>query len=380
MVDQPIRMGMVGGGRDAFIGGVHRMAARLDDSMRLVAGALSSTPQKSIASGRDLGLDESRCYGSWQDMLTTEASLPADERIEVVVIVTPNHVHYAVAKAAMEAGFHVVCDKPLVLTTEEAEDLEATQRRVGKVFAVTYNYTGYPMVKQARDIVQSGGIGVVRKVMVEYLQGWLATPLEQSGQKQAHWRTDPATAGAGGAMGDIGSHAENIISFVTGLEIAQLNAQVVTHVDGRSLDDDTTVLLRFNNGATGILTASQICPGCRNGLGLRIWGETGGLEWRQEEPNHLIQTSLEGPDIVHRTGDPSLCDAAICATRLPGGHPEAFVEAFANVYRGAAAAIRAGRDDGETFGYPDVHAGVRGVKFINTVVEGDGCGWIQFVQ
>ena len=378
MAERPIRMGMVGGGRDAFIGAVHRMAARLDDSMRLVAGALSANPEKAKASGEDLGLEPARCYGSWEDMLAAEQRMPEDERMEVVVIVTPNHVHFPVAKAAMEAGFHVVCDKPMVLTADEAQALVAAQQSSGQVFAVTYNYTGYPLVRAARDIVQSGGIGTIRKVMVEYLQGWLATPLEQFGQKQADWRTDPARAGAGGAMGDIGSHAENLVSYVTGLRIASFCSDVVTHVPDRAIDDDTSVLLRFEGGATGMLTASQVCPGCRNGLRLRVWGERGGLEWRQEQPNELRQTALDGPDLVHRTADADLGDAAGHATRLPGGHPEAFVEAFANIYRGAAAAVHAGRDDGAAFGYPDVTDGARGVRFINAVVAASGQGWTEF--
>jgi len=356
-----IRMGMVGGGRDAFIGSVHRMAAALDGSMQLVAGALSSTPEKSVASGLDLGLSEDRCYGSWEDMIAGEVARPEDERIEVVTIVTPNHMHFPVAKAALEAGMHVVCDKPMVCTSDEADSLIAAQASSGRVFAVTYNYTGYPMVKQMRSLVRSGAIGLVRKVMVEYLQGWLATPLEQTGQKQAVWRSDPTKAGAG-AMGDIGSHAENIMAYVTGLAVRSLTANVARHVPGRVLDDDVSVLLEFESGATGLLTASQICPGSRNGLRLRVWGETGGLDWSQELPNELVQTSLEGPDIIHRAGDVGLCEAA--RTRLPGGHPEGFIEAFANIYTNVAAAIHAGRDDGEAFDYPDVQDGARGVRFI----------------
>ena len=367
-----IRMGMVGGGRDAFIGGVHRMAAALDGSMELVAGALSSTPEKAVASGLDLGLEQDRCYGSWQDLLAGELARPEAERIEVVVIVTPNHVHFPVAKAALEAGFHVVCDKPMVCTSEEADALVAAQASSKRVFAVTYNYTGYPMVKQMRAIVRGGAIGAVRKVMVEYLQGWLATPLEQTGQKQASWRSDPAKAGAGGAMGDIGSHAENLVAYVTGLGVTDVTANVTTHVADRLLDDDVSVLLGFDNGATGILTASQICPGSRNGLRLRVWGETGGADWRQEAPNQLLQTSLDGPDIVHRTADPGVCNATTMATRLPGGHPEGFIEAFANIYRSVAAAIHAGRDDGDGFDYPDVRDGARGVRFIERVVGVDG--------
>lgn len=373
-----IRYGMVGGGRDAFIGAVHRMAARLDDSMVLVAGALSSTPDKAIASAADLGLDASRRYGSWQDMLTSESALPKDERIECVVIVTPNDVHYAPAKAALEAGFHVLCDKPMTCTNEQAQDLVETAARTGRVFAVTYNYTGYPMVRQARDMVCSGAIGTVRKVFVEYLQGWLATPVESSGQKQAHWRTDPARAGAGGAMGDIGSHAENLVSFVTGLEVSELCSDVTAFVDGRVIDDDTTVLLRFHGGARGVLSASQVCVGQRNGLTLRVFGETGSLSWCQEHPDQLHVTTLDGHDTTLHRGDDGLCESAVVATRLPGGHPEAFIEGFANVYCSVAAAIRAGKDDGEAFVYPTAADGARGVRFINAVVAAGGQGWTTF--
>jgi predicted dehydrogenase len=360
-VTRAIRMGMVGGGMDAFIGGVHRMAARLDGSMALVAGALSSTPERSVASGLSLGLDEDRCYETWRDMLKTEAARAVDVRIEVVVIVTPNDVHFPVAMAALEAGFHVVCDKPMVCTPDQADALVAAQKASGRVFAVTYNYTGYPMVKQMRAMVRSGDIGTVRKVMVEYLQGWLATPLEKTGQKQAAWRSDPAKAGAG-ALSDIGSHAENIMTYVTGLTLRSVTAELATLVPGRVLDDDVSALLRFENGAAGIFAISQVCAGCRNGLRLRVWGETGGLEWSQELPNTLLQTSLDGPDIMHRAGDAGLCTAA--DSRLPGGHPEGFIEAFANIYKNVAAAIHAGRDDGNEFDYPDVHDGARGVRFI----------------
>ena len=291
---RPIRVGMVGGGRDAFIGAVHRMAASLDGSMCLVAGALSSTPERSLASARDLGLDEERSYSSWEEMITKEASRPANDRIEAVVIVTPNHVHFAVAKAALEAGFHVICDKPLVMNEAEADELVAIQARTGLVFAVTYNYTGYPMIKQARHLVRNGAIGTVRKIIVEYNQGWLATPLEKTGQKQADWRTDPSRAGMGGAMGDIGSHAENLVAYVTGLGITEFSSDVTTHVEGRALDDDASVLLRFENGARGILTASQICTGCQNDLRLRVWGTAGGLAWHQESLSLEAEIDIPG--------------------------------------------------------------------------------------
>ncbi|MCH2139192.1 MAG: Gfo/Idh/MocA family oxidoreductase [Phycisphaerales bacterium] len=378
MSERPIRYGMVGGGRDAFIGAVHRMAARLDDAMHLLAGALSSTPEKAKASGEDLGLDPARCYGSWQDMLKAESALPADERIECVVIVTPNHVHHAPAKAALEAGFHVVCDKPLTCTPEDAQDLVDTARATGKVFGVTYNYTGYPMIRHAAHMVRSGAIGSVRKVFVEYLQGWLATPLEESGQKQADWRTDPTRAGAGGAMGDIGSHAENLVSTVTGLKIESFCSDVSTFVPGRSIDDDTSVLLRFAGGARGVLSASQVCVGHRNGLTLRVYGETGAVHWNQERPDQLMVHTLDGPDTVLHRADADLADAATAVTRLPGGHPEAFIEAFANIYRGVAAAIGAGEDDPARFGYPGVADGARGVRFINQVIAAGGDGWTTF--
>ena len=376
--EQPVRIGMVGGGRDAFIGAVHRMAARLDQSMKLVAGALSSTGEKSIASGLDLGLAEDRCYESWERMIAAEADRAPEHRIEAVVVVTPNDVHFPVAKAALEAGFHVICDKPLAMNSDQALELVEIQSRTGLVFGVTYNYTGYPMIKQARHLVRSGALGEIRKIIVEYNQGWLSTPLEKTGQKQAHWRTDPSRAGMGGAMGDIGSHAENLVSYVTGLAVSHFSSDLTSHVPGRDLDDDAAMLLRFENGARGILTASQICTGCRNDLRLRVWGTLGGIAWHQEHPDRLVQTSLDGPEQIHHRADPSLCEASMEATRLPGGHPEAFIEAFANLYRSMAHAIRAGLDDGERFDYPTVRDGARGVKFIEQAVSGSGRGWSEF--
>ncbi len=374
MAERPIRMGMVGGGAGAFIGGVHRMAARLDDSMRLVAGAFSATPERSRESGRAVGLPADRCYDTWEALLSGESARPEDDRMEVVVVVAPNDVHAPVAVAALAAGFHVVCDKPLAVTTEQADALVAAQEASGRVFAVTYNYAGYPLVQQARELIRSGTIGTVRRVMAEYLQGWLSTPLEQSGHKQATWRTDPVRAGAG-VMGDIGSHAHHLMSHVTGLAVSEICSEVGTHVEGRAVEDDAAVLLRFEGGAVGSLTASQVCAGCRNGLSLRIWGETGGLSWHQERPGELLHTSLTGPDVVYRAGDPGLAAPAADACRLPSGHPEGFIEAFANIYRGVAAAIRAGRDDGDAFGYPDVRAGARGVYFIASTLAASGRGW-----
>lgn len=368
-----LRYGMVGGGRDAFIGAVHRKAAALDAQTEFVAGALSSNPEKAKASGRDLGLEDSRNYSSWEEMLDSELKLPVGERIDFVSIVTPNHVHYPVAKAFAEAGIHVVCDKPLVHSSEQANNLIKTVEKSGVVFAVTYNYTGYPMVKQARHMVKSGVLGPIRKVIVEYNQGWLATQLEASHQKQAEWRTDPSRSGIAGAVGDIGSHAENLAATITGLEIEQICADLTTFVPGRQLDDDGNLLLRFAGGAKGLLWCSQVEVGTENDLRIRVFGEKGSLTWHQEDPNYLIHDTLEGPRQVLTRGNGYLCTAAQKATRLPTGHPEAFIEAFANVYLGAVEAIRAkqeGRSLDENEGdFPTVYDGARGVHFIEKSVE-----------
>lgn len=372
-------MGMVGGGRDAFIGAVHRNAAALDGHVEFVAGALSSTAEKSIESGKALGLDPDRCYPDWESMLAGELARPESDRIDFVSIVTPNHMHYPVARAFVDAGFHVVCDKPMTLTPDEADALAELVVERGVVFCVTYNYSGYPMVKQARHLVRSGAIGDVRKVIVEYNQGWLATELESTGQKQADWRTDPARSGAGGAIGDIGSHAEQLVSNITGLEIESLLSDLTSFVDGRRLDDDANVLLRFKGGARGILTASQVCVGGLNDLRIRVWGTRGGLAWHQEDPNTLLVTALDGPDMTYHRGGPGLCDEAQAASRLPAGHPEAFIEAFANVYLAAIRAMREGRDDGTGCDYPDVQQGRRGMHFISAVVRSSDAGgqWVN---
>lgn len=367
-----LRMGMVGGGRGAFIGAVHRMAARLDGGAELVAGAFSSTPEKAVASGKDLGLEDARNYASWEAMLEGELARrphPDGDRIDLVSIVTPNHLHFPVASAFVRAGFHVVLDKPMVHTSEQAAALVRAVEAAGTVFCVTYNYSGYPMVKQARAMVRAGDVGEIRKVVIEYYQGWLASALEGTGQKQADWRTDPGRSGLGGAIGDIGSHAEQLVSYVTGLEIDAICADLTTFVPGRRLDDDAGVLLRFTNGARGFLGASQVCIGCENDLRLRVWGTRGGLEWRQEEPNHLVFAPEGKPEQVLRRGNGYLCAEAKSATRLPAGHPEAFIEAFANVYRGACARIRAGAGGGGAADFPTVYDGARGVHFIEKVVQ-----------
>jgi predicted dehydrogenase len=367
-----LRCAMVGGGRDAFIGAVHRKAMALDGQIDLVAGALSSSADKARASGRDLGLPDARNHGSWQALLDDELKRPATERIHFVSIVTPNHLHHEVASAFGEAGIHVVCDKPLVHTSEQAQALVAMVQRTGIVFGVTYNYTGYPMVRQAREMVRSGAIGIVRKVLVQYNQGWLATRVETGANKQAGWRTDPQRSGLAGAIGDIGSHAENLVTSVTGLEIDSLCADLTALVPGRQLDDDGNVLLRFEGGARGVLIASQVAAGVENDLRLHVAGSTGTLEWRQEDPNRLLHYRLDGPTQVHTRGSPWLCAAARQATRLPAGHPEAFIEAFANIYMGVVADIRA-REAGMPADplladYPRVEDGARGVRFIERTV------------
>jgi predicted dehydrogenase len=372
-MSRKLRYAMVGGGRDAFIGAVHRHAMALDGHYEFVAGALSSSPDKAQASGRDLGLSDARNHGSWQALLDDELRRPADERIDVVSIVTPNHLHYDVARAFVDAGFHAVCDKPLVHTSAQADDLVARVARQRTVFAVTYNYTGYPMVRQAREMVRSGVIGAVRKVIVEYHQGWLATQVEASNNKQADWRTDPARSGIAGAIGDIGSHAENLAATVTGLEIESLCADLTTFVPGRRLDDDGNLLLRFAGGARGVLIASQIEAGNENDIRLRVFGERGMLDWRQEDPNRLIHAPIDGPRMILTRNAPWLSDAAKRACRLPAGHPEAFIEAFANLYVGVAADIYSRIDHGTPASmadadYPRIEDGARGVRFIEKTV------------
>ena len=370
---EKLRYAMVGGGRDSFIGGVHRKAMALDGQFDFVAGALSASPEKALASGRDLGLADDRNHASWQDLLNDELRRPAAERVDFVSIVTPNHMHYPVAKAFAEAGINVVCDKPLVHSSEQARDLAAIAEKSGVVFAVTYNYTGYPLVRHARHMVHSGQLGEIRKVIVEYNQGWLATLLEGTGQKQAGWRTDPARSGIAGCIGDIGSHAENLAATISGLEIESLCADLTTFVPGRKLDDDGNLLLRYNNGARGILISSQIEIGCENDLRIRVFGSLGSLIWHQEEPNRLVHAPLDGPPQLLTRGSGWLCDAATRATRLPTGHPEAFFEAFANIYRGVGEAIRARCEqrplaalEGD---YPTLVDGARGVRFIEKTVE-----------
>lgn len=368
-----IRMGMVGGGQGAFIGGVHRIAAALDQQIELVCGAFSSDPARSKASGKDFFLPEARCYADFETMMTEETKLPAGERMDFVAIVTPNHVHFPAAKAALEAGFHVLSDKPATFNLDEAKALAELVKKTGIRYGLTHNYTGYPMVKQARDLVHQGELGKIRKIVVEYPQGWLATALEKEDQKQAAWRTDPKRSGAAGCIGDIGTHAENLAEYISGLTIKELAADLTHFVDGRLLDDDGNILLRFEGGAKGILHASQISVGEENSLNIRIYGETGGLEWHQMEPNTLLVHRLDQPTQIYRTGNGYLCESATAHARIPAGHPEGYLEAFANIYRNFAADLSA-RLTGETSpayasDYPTIKDGVRGMAFIEAVVE-----------
>lgn len=366
-------MGMVGGGAGALIGGVHRSAATMDGATALVAGALSSTQEKSIASGKELGLSDERNYGSWEELLEGELSLPEEERVDFVSVVTPNHLHFPVAKAFVEAGINVVCDKPMVLSSEEAGQLIEAVEESGVLFAVTYPYTGYPMVRQVRHMVRRGDLGDIRKVIIEYSQDWLATKLEESEVKQAEWRTDPEKAGVAGAMGDIGSHAENLVSTVTGLEISEICADLTAFVPGRQLDDDGNLLIRYEGGAKGVMISSQVSIGEENRLSLRIYGDEAGLEWRQQEPNYLHFKPAESPEQILKRANEYLCEESQAATRIPPGHPEGFIEAFANVYSDVTAAIRNAGGSGDASdapaNFPTVYDGARSVHFIEKVVE-----------
>ncbi len=371
-----LRLGMVGGGSGAFIGAVHRMAAGLDSRFRLVAGALSSDASRSLASAKELGIEGFRAYGTWQDMLERESALPRDQRIDAVAIVTPNATHFAIASAFAQRGIHLIIDKPMVTTLVDAVALREITRKAGVVCCVTYNYSGYPMIRHAASLVRDGALGAIRKVVVEYHQGWLATPLERTGQKQAAWRNDPSQAGAGGSIGDIGTHAEQLLRAVTGLRIRELASDLTTFVDGRALDDDAHILVRLSGPnasakAKGIITVSQVCVGEQNNLTLRVYGERASLWWRQEDPNSLTLATLDGPTQTLTRGTVA-SPSATAATRLPPGHPEGFIEAFANIYRGAADAILA-KESGSTAPtattYPSVEDGVSGIAFIDACIR-----------
>ncbi len=373
-----VRLGMVGGGQGAFIGAVHRIAARIDDEYDFCAGALSSDPQRALASARALGLAEDRSYKNFAAMVAAESA--RDDGIEAVSIVTPNNVHFPVAKAFLEAGIHVICDKPITVIGAEADELIALAKAQNRILAVTYNYSGYPMIRQAREMVHAGDLGDIRVVQVEYAQDWLTEALEQSGNKQAGWRTDPAQAGAGGCIGDIGTHAYHLASFVTGLELQSLCADLSTFVSGRQLDDNVNILMRFKGGAKGSLWASQVAPGNENNLTLRVYGSRAGLSWRQENLNELEFSPFGEFRRRITRGSPGAGSAAAAATRIPAGHPEGYLEGFATLYKEIAAAIRAARSGKTTTAmFPRGEDGRKGLAFVEAAVKSsnEGAVWVN---
>jgi len=372
-MNRKLRMGMIGGGRNAFIGAVHRIAANMDGLIELVCGAFSSNPDNARQSGKDLFLPESRIYSSYEEMIEKESKLPDTQRMDFVVIVTPNHAHFAPAMLALEKGFHVVIEKPMTFSLKEALQLKKKVQETGLLLCLTHTYAGYPMVKQARQMVKEGVFGKIRKIYVEYPQGWLSRLSEKDGSKQAEWRTDPSRSGKAGAMGDIGTHAAHLAEYISGLQVKQLCADLSIMVEGRALDDDGNVLLRFDNGATGTLIASQVAAGEENALKIRVYGEKGGLEWAQQEPNTLLVKWLDQPTQIYRAGQGYLSSFAKHNTRTPGGHPEGYLEAFGNLYRNFALTLSArleGRQPSpEELDFPSVEEGVRGMAFIENVIR-----------
>jgi predicted dehydrogenase len=360
-----LKYGMVGGGQGAFIGAVHRIAARIDDQFELVAGALSSNPERAAASAADLGIDASRSYASFEEMATKEAA--REDGIDAVSIVTPNHMHAPVAKAFLEAGIHVICDKPLTSNLDDALALQEVARNAKAEFILTHNYSGYPLVREARSMVQSGKLGKLRKIHVEYIQDWLSAPIEGQDNKQANWRTDPKQSGLGGAIGDIGTHAFQLAQFICGDPVAELAADLTSFVDGRLVDDDAQMMLRFKSGAKGFLWASQVAPGNENNLKIRIYGEKGGIEWEQENPNKLWYGMLGEPKYLLTRGGAGVSDAANSVTRTPGGHPEGYLEGFATIYNDAADIIRNGRTAESLC--PTLDEGVMGMRFIDAAIR-----------
>jgi predicted dehydrogenase len=377
-------MGMIGGGKDAFIGAVHRIAANMDGQVEFCCGALSVNPEIGRQSGKELFLDDDRIYENYQELIEKESQLPADKRIDFVTIVTPNFAHFAPAMMALEHGFNVVIEKPIALSLEEAKQLQQKVEETGLVLCLTHTYSGYPMVKQAREMVKEGKLGAIRKIMVEYPQGWLSTLTEKEGNSGAAWRTDPKKSGKSGCMGDIGTHAAQLAEYISGLKITKLCADLNIVVPGRGLDDDGNVLLKFDNGANGVLIASQIAAGEENALKIKIYGEKGGLEWHQMEPNTLIVKWLDQPAQIYRAGQPYLSDIAKHNTRVPGGHPEGYLEAFANIYRNFAltlGAIQKGEvPTAAMLDFPKVEDGVRGMAFIENVVASSASDqkWFDF--
>ena len=372
MAKTKIRMGMVGGGQGAFIGAVHRMAANLDGQIELVCGAFSSDPQKSIASGAELFLPPQRCYATYQQMMEQEALLPVEQRMQFVAIVTPNHLHFPVAKAALESGFHVLSDKPATFDLAEALALAEIVKQTGKLYGLTHTYNGYPLIKQAKHLIASGKLGTITKIVVEYSQGWLANKANDGG-KQAAWRIDPKQAGISCCMGDIGVHAANLAEYVTGSHISSMCADLGSVVEGRLLDDDGSILLRFDNGARGVLLSSQISVGDENNLRFRIYGDKAGLEWSQLEPNTLLLKFNDAPTQIIRTGVGEFCPQAQAAIRTPAGHPEGYLEAFANIYMNFVAQLRAYEQglpcSNDAFDVPGINEAIRGMAFIENSVK-----------
>lgn len=366
---------MIGGGSGAFIGAVHRIAGLMDGQAEWVAGAFSSDPEKTRKTGEELFMDPSRVYSTWQEMIQKEAALPDTQRMDAVAIVTPNHLHAAPAIEALNRGFHVMVDKPMAFSTEEALQMKEAVEKSGCILGVTHTYSGYAMIKEMRHRIAKGDLGALRKIFVEYPQGWLSLPLEKEGQKQASWRTDPARSGAGGAVGDIGTHAAHLAEYVTGLQIRELSAQLNTHIEGRLLDDDSAALLKFSNGVSGVLIATQVAAGEENTMKLRVYGEKGGLEWSHWDPNTLLWKPLDQPVQILRAANGYLCETAAGIGRTPPGHPEGFLEAFANLYLAFFKAIRE-HSAGKTpsVDLPNVHDGVRGMKFIDAMVRSSASG------
>jgi predicted dehydrogenase len=367
-----LKMGMVGGGKNAFIGAIHRIAANIDGLIELHCGAFSSNSEISKESGRSLFLPEEKCYSTYQEMILTESLLPKGERMDFVTIVTPNFAHFAPAMMALEHGFNVVIDKPMTITLEEAKKLEQKVNETGLILCLTHTYSAYPMVKQARAMIAGKQLGKIRKVMVEYPQGWLSTLTEKDGNKQAVWRTDPSKSGISGCMGDIGTHAAQLAEYISGLKITKLCADINIVVEGRKLDDDGNVLLKFDNGANGILVASQIATGEENALKIKVYGEKGGLEWHQMEPNTLVVKWPDAPAQIYRSGNEYLVDAATFNSRTPSGHPEGYLEAFANLYKNFAltlfANLQGEKPTEEMLDFPNASDGVRGMAFIESVI------------
>ena len=384
-MNRKLRMGMVGGGNGAFIGAIHRLAALMDGQIELVCGCFSTNPENSLSSGKSYYLPENRVYKTYQQMFENEIRLPEGDRMDFVTIVTPNFAHFGPAMMALENGFNVVIDKPITFTLDEALQLQAKLQETGLLLALTHTYSGYPAVKQAKQMVAEGQLGKIRKIYVEYPQGWLSSKLEDTGNAQASWRTDPKRSGKAGAMGDIGTHAHHLAEYITGLKTTELCADLNVFVPGRLLDDDGSVLLRFDNGAKGVLMASQIAAGEENALKIRVYGDKGGLEWAQHEPNTLIAKWSTKPTEIYRVGTGFMGSAAVANTRTPGGHPEGYLEAFANIYRNFSFALRAKlngeQPQPEWLDYPDIEDGIRGMKFIDAVVKAgynDDVKWVPF--